>query len=75
MSELLALSTAAAPHTPNQIPNTTSMQAKLIKADFHGSILTGICLTEKDVSAQKLNVDSAPKQESVFGRFVRDCYI
>ncbi|CCL99141.1 uncharacterized protein FIBRA_01156 [Fibroporia radiculosa] len=44
MSELLALSPSPSnPITqppPNALPNTATMHAKLVKADFHGSLVT-----------------------------------
>ena len=47
MSELLALSPppaadCAADHA-SAMPSAAGMHAKLIKADFHGSIVTGVC--------------------------------
>jgi ribonuclease P protein subunit POP4 len=45
MSELLGLPNVPpshnAPPTAKSIPNAASMHAKLVKADFHGSIMTG----------------------------------
>jgi len=42
MSELLGLSPSASVQVTEAIPNASSMHAKLVKADFHGSILTGM---------------------------------
>jgi len=43
MSELLALSTSSSAVSPSSqiLPGTAGMHAKLVKADFHGSIMTG----------------------------------
>lgn len=47
MSELLALGPApsalAASSSGHSMPSAASMHAKLVKADFHGSIVTGAC--------------------------------
>jgi len=42
MSELLALSTSSSVVSPSSqiLPGTAGMHAKLVKADFHGSIMT-----------------------------------
>jgi ribonuclease P protein subunit POP4 len=42
MSELLGLSPPAAAPVTEAMPSASSMHAKLVKADFHGSILTGM---------------------------------
>jgi ribonuclease P protein subunit POP4 len=42
MSELLGLSPPPSTPATELIPNASSMHAKLVKADFHGSILTGM---------------------------------
>jgi ribonuclease P protein subunit POP4 len=49
MSELLGLDLR--PNTPVDntsslhMPNSQGMQAKLVKADFHGSIISGVYIT------------------------------
>jgi hypothetical protein len=46
MSELLGLSTSSETSTASNaaqaMPSTAGMHAKLVKADFHGSIMTGV---------------------------------
>jgi ribonuclease P protein subunit POP4 len=45
MSELLGLAqppSASASTTPPAIPAAAGMHAKLVKADFHGSFITGL---------------------------------
>lgn len=47
MAELLGLD--GPPNTPVDsssinLPNAQGMQAKLVKADFHGSIISGACM-------------------------------
>ncbi|OAX39437.1 hypothetical protein K503DRAFT_813155 [Rhizopogon vinicolor AM-OR11-026] len=49
MSELLELSPTASVPTTETMPSASSMHAKLVKADFHGSILTGF-VNSKSVS-------------------------
>jgi hypothetical protein len=42
MSELLALPVSPASETATPyVPNAASMHAKLVKADYHGSLITG----------------------------------
>jgi hypothetical protein len=42
MSELLALPVPPASETVTPyVPNAASMHAKLVKADYHGSLITG----------------------------------
>lgn len=48
MSELLALSLPSARSVDLQsMPNAAGMQAKLVKADFHGCIMTGASIVFK----------------------------
>jgi ribonuclease P protein subunit POP4 len=42
MSELLGLSPPSSVPVAEAMPNASSMHPKLVKADFHGSLLTGI---------------------------------
>ena len=42
MSELLALSPPTAPSSFTTAPSAANMHAKLVKADFHGAIITGM---------------------------------
>lgn len=78
MAELLGLHVR--PETPVEpsslhMPNTLGMQAKLVKADFHGSILSGVltaycyeeCLNNSpnvQYEAQKIRVLSAAQVSS-----------
>lgn len=47
MSEVLALSLppgSGAPPTPKSVPSSQTLHPKLVKADFHGAVVTGMCL-------------------------------
>jgi len=71
MSELLGLLPPASTPTVEAMPNASSMHAKLVKADTHGSILTGTRPRYQfRIHSQVSLLQSTTEQKSLFGRVV-----
>lgn len=68
MSELLGLSrepsNASTSAMAKAMPSSASMHPKLLKADFHGSIMTGLYSSYYSILAHIMNL-SSPEQESL----------
>ena len=75
MSELLGLSREPSGANPSAMakamPSSASMHPKLLKADFHGSIMTGLYNCYYFILAHIRNF-SLPEQESLSLRSLRD---
>lgn len=77
MAELLALPPAPSgsnnQSNPEAIPNSAAMHAKLVKADFHGSIIMGLFLSRR-MPFRANRVDSTTEQERMSRRSLRHCH-
>ena len=75
MSELLGLSrepsNASTSAMAKAMPSSASMHPKLLKADFHGSIMTGLYSCYYSILAHIMNL-SSPEQESLSLRSLRN---
>jgi hypothetical protein len=78
MSELLGLSqppsTPGALPTAKDVPAATGMHAKLVKADFHGSIITGCSSVHMPGFSYSCSIISKAKQEPFSNWAIRDNY-
>ena len=76
MSELLGLSrepsSANTSAMEKAMPSSGSMFPKLLKADFHGSIMTGLYNCHYFILAHIINL-SSPEQKSLSLRSLRNC--